>query len=138
MPLPTDSHDIVSRADIERLVDAFYASVRADTLLGPIFDDVAHTDWDAHLPKMYDFWSAVLFGEPGFQGDPLGVHKALARRTPLGAAEFGRWLSLFHATLDSLFDGPVADHARVRAARIAGVMQSHVRQQQETAAHAAQ
>ena len=131
--MPAESHDIVSRADIERLVDTFYASVRADGLLGPIFDDVAHTDWDTHLPKMYDFWAAVLFGSPGFQGDPLGVHRALGRKTPLGAAEFGRWLQLFHATLDSLFDGPVADHAKVRAVRIAGVMQSHVSQDREAA-----
>lgn len=128
--MPPSPHDIVSRSDIERMVNAFYASVRADELLQPIFDDIAHTDWDAHLPKMYDFWSAVLFGTAGFQGDPLGVHKALARKTPLGEAEFSRWLQLFHATIDSLFDGPVADHAKMRAVRIASVMQYHVGQQE--------
>jgi hemoglobin len=128
--MPPSPHDIVSRADIECLVNAFYASVRADELLGPIFDDIARTDWDTHLPKMYDFWSAVLFGAAGFQGDPLGVHKTLARKTPLGEAEFGRWLQLFHATIDSLFDGPVADHAKMRAVRIASVMQYHVGQQE--------
>jgi hemoglobin len=52
--VPND-RDIVSRADIEHLVNHFYNRVRADEILGPIFDDVAHTDWDAHLPKMYDF-----------------------------------------------------------------------------------
>ena len=31
-------HDITTRADIERLVDAFYAQVRADEILAPIFD----------------------------------------------------------------------------------------------------
>jgi hemoglobin len=123
---PAATHDIISRTDIVRLVDAFYDAVRADALLGPIFDDVARTDWDVHLPRMYDFWETVLFGAGRFQGDPLGVHLTLARKAPLGAVEFRRWLELFHATADALFNGPVADHAKLRASRIAAVMQQHV------------
>lgn len=121
-----DHRDIASRDDIEQLVNAFYGRVRADTILGPIFDDVAHTDWDAHLPKMYDFWETVLFGTSAFQGNPLAVHLALAARTPLGAREFGRWLRLFHESVDTLFSGPRAGDAKVRASRIAAVMQHHL------------
>ena len=118
--------DMASRADIERLVDGFYERVRGDELLGPIFDDAAHTDWSRHLPKMYDFWEGVLFGVAGFRGDPLSVHRELARRLPLGAREFGRWLDLFHASVDTLFSGPCADGAKTRAVRIAAVMQHHI------------
>jgi hemoglobin len=92
--------DIASRADVERLVDTFYARVRADDLLGPIFDDIAHTDWPRHLPKMYDFWEAVLFGTGSFRGSPLAVHLALARRAPLGAREFQQWLTLFRQAVE--------------------------------------
>src|SRR3546814_8180955 len=60
-----------------------------------IFDDVAHVDWGAHLPKMYAFWESVLFGKPGFKGDPLSAHRLLARKTPLTVVEFSRWVSLF-------------------------------------------
>lgn len=121
-----ESRDIAGRDDIIRLVDAFYQDVRADDILGPIFDGVARTDWAVHLPKMYDFWETVLFGRSGFRGNPLAVHLALGHRTPLGGREFGRWLELFHATVRRLFRGPVADDAMLRASRIAAVMQHHL------------
>ena len=118
--------DIETRADVVRLVDAFYDRVRADDILGPIFDDVAKTDWAAHLPKMYAFWSAVLFGEPGFKGSPMAVHLDLARHTPLGPQEFNRWIEQFHGNVDAHFEGPMATEAKARAARIAEVMQQHL------------
>ena len=120
-------HDISSRADIAAMVDAFYGAVRADAILGPIFDDVARTDWDAHLPRMYEFWDAVLFGTATtLRVNPLAVHLRLATMVPLGGREFGRWIELFHSTVDALFAGPVADDAKMRAVRIAGVMQHHI------------
>jgi hemoglobin len=118
--------DIGSRAEIERLVDGFYASVRADAVLAPIFDDVARTNWAEHLPKMYDFWEAVLFGTATFHGNPLAVHLGLAARVPLTSREFQRWLGLFRGQVDAMFAGPVAEEAKRRATRIAAVMQHHV------------
>ncbi len=124
--MTSETRDIASRADIERLVDEFYERVRDDDLLGPIFDDVAGTDWGRHLPKMYDFWDGVLFGVAGFRGNPLAVHRQLAGRVPLGDREFQRWLDLFHDSVDTLFSGPCADGAKTRALRIAAVMQQHI------------
>jgi hemoglobin len=118
--------DIVTREDIAALVDRFYERIRADEVLGPIFDDVARVDWAAHLPKMYDFWDSVLFGRAAFKGNPLGAHRALARLTPLARSDFDRWVGLFHRTVDDLFDGPMADEAKFRASRIAMVMHHHV------------
>jgi hemoglobin len=124
--------DIASRDDVTRLVDAFYDQIRTDDVLGPIFQDVAHVDWAAHLPKMYDFWEGVLFGKAGFTGNPLAVHRALARRTALTSQEFDRWLALFHRTVDRLFSGGVADLAKQRSSRIAMVMQHHIALDQHT------
>jgi hemoglobin len=118
--------DIASLEDIVHLVDTFYKGVRADEILGPIFDEVAHTDWDQQLPKMYAFWQTVLFGASAFRGNPLLVHRDLARRVPLGQSEFERWLSLFCQSVDALFCGPRAEHAKIRASRIAAVMQHHI------------
>ena len=123
---PSAERDLRSRDDIIALVDAFYARVRADTRLGFIFDDVAQVDWSAHLPKMYAFWDAVLFGTPGFTGNPLAVHRALAMQTPVTPDDFGRWLTIFHESVDELFAGPTAEDAKQRAARIASVMQHHI------------
>lgn len=122
----TERPDLTTRHDVERMVDAFYTRVRADALLGPIFDDVARTDWAHHLPKMYDFWTTVLFGQAAYSGTPLTVHRDLALRVPLEAREFERWLTMFGDTIDALFSGPGADHAKLRAARIAAVMQHHI------------
>lgn len=118
--------DLLTPADVVLLVDTFYGRVRADEILGPIFNEVARVDWDQHLPKMYAFWESVLFGTPGFKGDPLGMHLKLARRTALTAVEFGRWIEVFHASVDALFAGPGAEEARLRAVRIANVMQHHI------------
>ena len=117
--------DLTSRSEIIRLVDAFYDRVRDDDLLGPIFNDIARVDWAAHLPRMYDFWESVLFGEAVFKGNPLAVHISLAERTPLTSVQFDRWLALFGATVDQLFEGPLANEAKARAARIAQVLQYH-------------
>lgn len=120
-------HDISTRADIERLVDTFYARVRADAVLGPIFDDVARTDWAHHLPRMYDFWETVLFGVAAFRGNPITIHLDLAARAPLGEHEFRRWLALFEANVDETFAGAQAEEAKRRASRIATLMQHHIR-----------
>lgn len=118
--------DLTSRADIERLVDTFYDRIRSDSRLGPIFDEIARVDWQTHLPRMYAFWEAVLFGAAGFKGNPLAVHRALARRTPLAPDDFDRWIALFHHSVDALFAGPVASDAKQRAVRIAAIMQHHI------------
>src|SRR4051794_39897652 len=88
--------DISDSRDVARLVNLFYDRVRDDDILGPIFDDVAHVDWATHL-QMYDFGESVLFAGATFKGAPLVVHHALARRTPLTAAAFDRWIALFRS-----------------------------------------
>ena len=118
--------DISDRRDVACLVNVFYDRVRADDMLGPIFDDIAHVDWPTHLPLMYDFWESVLFGTATFKGAPLEAHRALARRTPLTSGAFDRWIALFHQTVDDLFAGFTANHAKQSASRIALVLQHNI------------
>ena len=115
--------DITDSRDVARLVNVFYDRVRDDDILGPIFDDIAHVDWATHLPRMYDFWESVLFARATFKGAPLLVHRALAQRTPLAPATFDHWIWLFQSTVDDLFSGPMAEHAKNSAARIAATME---------------
>ena len=118
--------DITDRRDVACLVNVFYDRVRADDILGPIFDDIAHVDWATHLPRLYDFWESVLFARATFKGAPLVVHRALPRRTPLTAAAFDRWIALFQSTVDDLFSGPMAEHAKNSATRIAATMEHNI------------
>jgi len=40
--------DLDDPQKVAEMVRRFYADVAQDTLLGPVFNDVAHTDWAAH------------------------------------------------------------------------------------------
>ncbi len=115
--------DIVNREDIELLVNAFYEKVRADDLIGYIFNDIARVNWEQHLPVMYRFWENILFYTGSYQGNPMTVHQHLHRVVPLEKTHFDRWYQLFSATVDEHFEGPNAVLAKQRALSIATVMQ---------------
>jgi len=118
--------DITGRADIERLVDTFYAKVRDDEMLGFIFNHVAKTDWAAHLPKMYAFWETMIFRTGGFTGNPLAAHGRLVPLTEMGRPQFDRWLAIFTATVDELFAGEKAEHIKNAARDMANVIHSRI------------
>ena len=125
-PPATALPDLASRADIERLVNAFYDKIRSDELLGFIFNDVAKTDWAAHLPKMYAFWETMIFRTGGYTGNPLGVHARLVPLTGMGRPQFDRWLNLFTAAVDGLFSGEKAEHIKSSAADMANVIHARI------------
>lgn len=109
-------NDIQDRADIQRLVDSFYAKVQADALLAPVF---SHVDWPHHLPIMYNFWSSMMLGDQSYRGNPLQKHLPL----PIEPPHFDQWLKLFHETVDELFEGEKAEEIKMRARSIAGIFQ---------------
>ena len=113
---------IEKREDIVLLVNSFYDKVKNNKILGYIFTDVAKVDWEAHLPKMYSFWSSMLLGEQSYTGNPMMKHIALSKLTHLTETEFSEWLLLFNQTVDDLFEGNSATEAKVRAANIARLM----------------
>ncbi len=84
---------------------AFYARVRADPELGPIFNDAIGDHWDAHLAKLADFWSSVLLMTGRYKGTPMSVHVALPRAEP---AHFQTWLALFRQTVEEICPPPAA------------------------------
>ena len=118
--------DILNRQDIETLVDRFYERVQADEVIGYIFNDVAKTNWEVHLPKMYDFWEVILFGTGRFKGNPMLVHKEIHEKSPMSEAHFQHWLALFHDTVDTLFEGANAEDIKYSAANIAGSLMYRV------------
>lgn len=112
--------DISNSADVKMLIDTFYTRVRADELIGYIFDEVAKVDWPKHLPVMYAFWDFLLLGNADtYQGNPIQKHYDLHAKHPLKAEHFDRWVLLFHATVDELFEGEGAKDAKFRAFAIA-------------------
>jgi|SRR5579875_3103705 len=115
---------IATRADVEELVNRFYDRVKADELIGPIFNDVARVNWNKHLPVMYDFWCSILLDEDVYHRNAMIPHLQLNKRFPLQEEHFQRWLQLFDDTVDTCFEGEKAALAKFRARSIAGVMQT--------------
>lgn len=85
----------VDESYIESFVDRFYARVREDALLGPIFNAKVD-DWSRHLDQMKRFWRSVLHNSGEYSGRPMPKHVAI---DGLGREHFDRWLALFYATL---------------------------------------
>jgi hemoglobin len=112
--------DIQTEADVKQLVYTFYDKVRADALLGPVFEHAIAGNWDVHLQIMCNFWSTMLLYSGKYSGDPMSKHFSL----PIDPAHFSQWLTLFRGTVDSLFAGEVAENAKARASNIARIMQS--------------
>jgi len=108
--------ELCTEAEVQHLVHAFYAKVRADELLAPVFD--AHVvNWEQHLSQLVDFWSSALRGTARFRGNPLAKHAALPELT---IELFHRWLSLFRETTQSLGNTALQMRADELAHRIAG------------------
>lgn len=107
--------DLCTEAEITTLVYAFYDKVRADALIGPVFNTAIH-DWDTHLAIMVRFWSSVLLGSGTYSGTPMPKHVALPG---LDASMFTRWLQLFHDTASTLPNRRFAERAEEAAHRIA-------------------
>jgi hemoglobin len=123
---PVERHDIETRADCERLVRAFYARAMTDPLIGWIFVDVAHLDLDAHVPVIASFWETILLGAQTYRGGAFRPHAALHMRVGLRQGHFERWLALWRATVDELYDGPRARLAKAHATRVAGAFLSRL------------
>lgn len=111
----TSVPDLCSEDEVIALVHRFYDKVRADSLLGPVFDQHID-DWDAHLSHLVDFWSAMLRGTRRFNGTPMPKHMALRGLTPM---LFQRWLALFADTTRELDNPGMKATADARAEMIA-------------------
>ena len=113
--------------DIKTMVNSFYSQVRENELIGPIFDEVIQDRWGVHLEKMYTFWQTILFEEHTYFGSPFPPHAKL----PVEAKHFEQWVSIFNQNMDNLFEGPKAEEAKWRAAKMAQMFQikiEHIQQ----------
>src|SRR5829696_7398613 len=117
--------DIENREDIDELMRLFYNRAIVDETIGFIFTDVAKLDLDHHLPIIGDFWETMLFQTGAYAKhgrNPLQAHGALSEKEPLTLEHFTRWLEIFTATVDRLFEGDRADFLKLRANAIANRM----------------
>jgi hemoglobin len=114
------SSSAITASSIVQLVDAFYARVRDDAVLGPVFEAKLAGHWHEHMPRMHAFWTKVLLGTGDFQGNVFGTHMALSG---IKTEHFVRWLTLFRLTALEVLGEDGAAEAILVAQRIASSLQ---------------
>ena len=107
--------ELCTEREVTQMVHDFYADVRRDEVLGPIFNSQIH-DWDTHLAKLVDFWSSILLRTGRFTGAPMPLHAAMPG---LSADLFQRWLAAFYASNARQPNQAMAAQANAMAERIA-------------------
>ena len=110
----------ITEDDIARLVPAFYSRVRADEVLGPIFNG-AIEDWPHHLEKLQAFWSSVMLTSGRYKGQPMVAH--VRHEQHMTPENFAHWLGLWATTTEDLLGPDAARPFQERAERIAESLQ---------------
>jgi hemoglobin len=111
----------IDEAAIKTIVHAFYARVRQDPVLAPIFaTKIAAEAWPQHHDHIIDFWSSIFLKTGRFTGNPMRKHVGIEGLTP---AHFTRWLALFKDTADDVLLPEQSEAMHVMAQRIAQSLQ---------------
>jgi hemoglobin len=113
----TDQPDDLQEADLVPLLVDFYAAVAKDALLAPYFEEL---DMSAHIPRIADFWSTLLFHSGRYTGNAFRPHLEMPG---LRSEHFARWLATLEATLDASYAGPNTQRMKSFAQRVGISMQ---------------
>src|ERR1700722_17567870 len=120
-PVPAaPRHTEPNEANIRELVYAFYDRVRADSIVGPVFEQTLAGRWDEHLPKMCMFWASLVLGAKQYRGNVQQAHQPLPGLEP---QHFSHWLYLFLDTVESRYQPAAAVRFMEPALRIAQSLQ---------------
>ena len=113
----------ITEDDIAAITKVFYAWVRKDDMLAPIFSEhIGTTDeqWAPHIAHINDFWSGIFLKSGRFKGNPMSKHAGLEGLTP---AHFIRWLDLFKKAGEKTLPVAKRVHFNNTANRIAQSLQ---------------
>lgn len=105
---------IIERSGIdEKLIHAFYAKVRKDSLLKPIFEQRI-VNWEPHLQRTCAFWSSFALMSGVYHAQPMEKYPTLS----IDALNFGRRLALFEDSAHQACPATAATPFIQRARRV--------------------
>ena len=116
----TGMDDLITEESLAELIPAFYARVRKDPLIGPLFND-AIDDWPEHLGKLTAFWSSVMLTSGRYKGSPMAAH--LRHIDSIKPVMFERWLEIWAETTADLMPPAAAAAMQEKAGRIGESLQ---------------
>jgi hemoglobin len=112
-----DDRPPLTEDHIASVVNGFYAKVRVDPALGPVFARAIPDEaWPEHLSIIRDFWSTVMLKSGRYQRNPFSAHQGVEGISP---ELFDRWLSLWSATCREFLSDVAADAMTGKAVLIA-------------------
>ena len=111
--------DIAKKKDIEIVIKSFYDKTKSDKVIGFFFSDI---NWEKHLETMCAFWENVLFFTGDYEGNPMITHREVNQKNTTEPVHFQRWMKLFDATVDELYEGPNATKMKEHASAISAAM----------------
>jgi hemoglobin len=86
----------LTEALVRRVIDAFYAKVRQDPILAPVFNGIIKDDWPAHIDRICAFWLTATRLGSGYDG--RGFMPAHLKHGAIRAEQLPQWLLLFSET----------------------------------------
>ncbi len=115
--------DIQTHEDLEMLIRSFYSQVRNDELLGPFFHRFIPDEetWEKHYQLLIAFWKLNLMEKKGFDGNPAKAHHTVDKSFmySITTSHFDRWVTLWCVTINQLFEGTIAEKAKLKASNMA-------------------
>ena len=89
----------ITAEEIDNVVTEFYARVREDKTLAPVFFQSIPPEpaaWTTHEAKIAAFWRNAILFERSYDGNPQRVHR---EREAVEPEHFAIWLDLFDEVL---------------------------------------
>jgi hemoglobin len=81
---------------VRQVIDAFYAKVRQDPILAPVFNGIIKDDWPAHIERIFAFWLTATRLGSGYDG--RAFMPAHLKHGAIRAEQLPQWLLLFRET----------------------------------------
>ena len=106
----------IRREDIMPVLSSFYARVRLDRELGPVFNSIPE-DWAEHQQRLEEFWSSLTLANGRYKANPVAMHVIHANR--IQPQMFAKWLQLREQTTSEMMSADIARDIQVKPARIA-------------------
>lgn len=107
----------LSHAAIKDLVALFYARIREDAVLGPVFTDIIGEEWSTHLEKVAAFWRYATRLDRTY--DARNFMLSHTRHMRIQASLLPRWLMIFRKSARDACTEEAADHLIDIAERMA-------------------
>lgn len=126
----------ITAEQIDIVVTEFYARVREDEILAPVFFQSLPPllrAWMAHEEKIAAFWRNAILFERSYDGNPQKVH---GEREAVEPEHFAVWLALFDEVLKEKLPPELAEAWSALAHRIGRGLKmgvAHLRQPEGSA-----